>query len=54
MQTKEMIEKALALVDTAKSEYSGMTYEQGIEEALMWVLEEMENDEFSFMPNESA
>ena len=30
------------------SKFFGMTYEQGIEEALRWVLEEMPNEEFEY------
>ena len=30
------------------SEYPGMTYEQGVEEALMWVLEQIDDSEFIY------
>lgn len=43
MKNEDEIRKAV--VDTVRSKYPGMTYEQGIEAALRWVLEEMEEEE---------
>ena len=47
MKTKQEIEKLLENFDSQRSQYPGMTYEQGIEEALQWVLGEITDDEFS-------
>lgn len=46
MKTKKEIEFAREKLENMK-DYSGMTYKQGIEEALSWVLCEIEDDEFS-------
>ena len=48
MQTKEIIERALARVDAHKSKFPGMTYEQGVDEALQWVLGDLLDDEFPY------
>jgi hypothetical protein len=51
MKTKEEIEKVLSkMPSTGTTKFSGMTYEQGIEEALLWALGEMSNDEFEYAP----
>ena len=47
MKTKQEIEKILSNFDDTKNEYTGMTYEQGISEALEWVIGELADDEFS-------
>lgn len=50
MKTKGEIEGALVGVadaDTQGSKYPGMTYEQGIAEALRWVLGDIPDEEFS-------
>ena len=47
MKTKQEIEQALYNFDEQKSKYPGMTYEQGIAEALQWVIEENSDEEFS-------
>ena len=49
MKTKQEIEKLLQDFDSQKSQYPGMTYEQGIEEALSWVIGDIEDDEFTPM-----
>lgn len=46
MKTDEQIERALRNVCTEGTQYAGMTYEEGIEEALRWVLGEI--DEFEY------
>lgn len=48
MKTAEQIERALRNVPTEGTEYAGMTYEQGVEEALQWVLGEISDDEFEY------
>ncbi len=49
MKTKLEIEKILEnLPADGISKFFGMTYEQGIEETLRWVLEEMPDDEFEY------
>lgn len=48
MRSKKEVEEALSNVDTEVSEYPGMTYEQGVEETLLWVLGEIESNEFEF------
>jgi len=47
VKTEKEIEKVLAAFDSQKSQYPGMTYEQGIEEALQWVLGEITDEEFA-------
>lgn len=46
MRTQAQIEKVIDKFDSQEDNFSGMTYEQGIEEALLWVLEEISNEEF--------
>jgi len=47
MKGEVEIELALRNLDTERTKYPGMTYEQGIEESLRWVLGEIPDDEFS-------
>ena len=47
MKTTDQIERALKNIDTSNSKYHGMSYEQGLEEALLWVLGELADDEFA-------
>jgi hypothetical protein len=47
MKTEVEIQGVLDDLDTEKTKYAAMTYEQGIEEALMWVLEQLSDEEFS-------
>ena len=48
MKTENEINQVLLRVDTAsKSKFPAMTYEQGVEEALQWVLGEIPDNEFS-------
>lgn len=48
MKSAQEIDKALTKVDSESSKYPAMTYEQGIEEALMWVLEHIPDVEFEY------
>jgi len=49
MKAKDEIEKALLRVDAAaRSKFPGMTYEQGVEEALQWAIGEISDDEFGY------
>jgi hypothetical protein len=50
MKTAEEIEKVLNNLERNMSRYPGMTYEQGIEEALLWTLGEIGNEEFDYYP----
>jgi hypothetical protein len=48
-KAKDEIERALNNVDTScQTKYPGMTYEQGVEEALTWCLGELEDGEFEY------
>lgn len=47
MKTEKQVNDILINFDSSKSKYRSMTYEQGIEEALQWVLGEIDDDEFS-------
>jgi len=47
MKTEAEIEEKLVDIDTSSpTKYFNMTYEQGVEEALMWVLEQIDDEEF--------
>mgnify|MGYP001237715635 CR=1 FL=1 len=46
MKTQEQIEEKMAELDDQGTRYPGMTYEQGVDEALRWVLEEIADEEF--------
>ena len=49
MRTSEEIENVLnRLPGDERTNYPAMTYEQGVEEALLWVVEEIPNEEFEF------
>lgn len=53
MQNREDVEAALGRVDTyAASKYPGMSYEQGVAEALEWVLGDIPNEEFTYGQDE--
>ena len=47
MKTKQEIERSLANIEELTSSYTGMTYKDGLEEALLWVLGEISDEEFS-------
>ena len=46
MKSKKEIEQVLKNLPPEGSRYYSMTYEQGIDEALRWVLEELEDVDF--------
>lgn len=49
MKDEQQIEEVLRKVDsTGGTKYPGMTYEEGVEEALRWVLGEIPDDEFEY------
>lgn len=48
VKSEKEIDEALGRVDTAKNNYPGMTYENGVEEALQWALGEISDEEFEF------
>lgn len=48
MKAREDIQAAWMEVDPHAGEYPGMSYEQGVEEALMWVLGELTDEEFIY------
>jgi hypothetical protein len=53
MRRDKEIQAALSNVDAVgQSRYAGMTYEQGIDEALRWVLEEISNEDFEYAEKE--
>jgi hypothetical protein len=50
-KSRDEIERVLmSLPGGGDTKYPGMNYEQGIEEALMWVLGDIGGDEFSYAP----
>jgi hypothetical protein len=46
------IEEIMAVLDKLPQDtkYPGMTYEAGIEEVLLWIIEEIPDEEFSYAP----
>ena len=48
MKDKTEIEDALGNVYTHESNYPAMTYENGVDEALSWVLENIPDEEFEY------
>ena len=49
MKTEKEVDAVLSKITTIGfSEYPNMTYEQGVENALLWVLEILGDDEFEF------
>jgi hypothetical protein len=48
MKSPAAVADALGKVDTSSTQFAGMTYEQGVEEALMWVLGELEDEDFEY------
>ncbi len=48
MKSKKEIEQVLKYLPPEGSRYYSMTYEQGIDEALRWVLEEIEDADFEY------
>jgi hypothetical protein len=47
MKTKEEIREVTDKFDDYANDFPGMTYEQGVKEALEWVLGDIEDSEFS-------
>jgi hypothetical protein len=47
MKSPQEVAKVLGEFDASESNFQGMTYEQGVEEALMWVMEEIPDEDFS-------
>lgn len=47
MKTFEEIQTFLDKFDAQQNRYKGMTYEQGVEESLMWVLQELYDSDFA-------
>jgi hypothetical protein len=47
VKTEEEVKKILKLIDAESNPFPGMTYIQGIEEALLWVVEDIEDEDFS-------
>jgi len=41
------INKVLDNIDTSRTKYPAMTYEQGVEEALMWIVDDIPDEEFA-------
>ncbi len=49
MRSKKEIQAVIhTILSDTKTPLFGMTYEAGVEEALNWVLEELDNDEFYY------
>lgn len=48
MKTKEEIDQALRNVNTEEPQYFGMSYEEGVREALQWVLGEVSDADFEY------
>lgn len=48
---EKKIEEVINKLDTSSgTKFPGMTYEEGVDEALRWVLGEIPDDEFEFAP----
>ena len=47
MKTREEIDKAIGNVPDV-TQYPGMSYEEGVSEALRWVLGEVPDEEFEY------
>ena len=47
-KTESEITEAANKVDTDETNYPAMSYENGVEEALMWVLGEVSDEEFEY------
>lgn len=48
MKTSEEIQEAMDKINTSETKYPGMTYEEGVEESLMWVLNQITDDQFEY------
>ena len=47
MKRKDEIEKFLDKFDATTNKYPGMSYEEGVEEALRWVIGEVSDEDFA-------
>ena len=52
MKTKQEIDNAIRNVDTMGTNYFGQRYEDGIREALQWVLGEISDEDFEYAQGE--
>lgn len=56
MKSREKIEDVLARVskqlESGSSRYGGMSYEDGVDEALRWVIDENDSDEWPFVDDD--
>ena len=50
MRTEEEIEDVLDTIYPDENSYPNLTYENGIEEALLWVIGDIPNEDFEFTP----
>jgi hypothetical protein len=48
MKSESEIRTILVQLDTNENKYKGVTYEQGIEVALLWVIQELSDEEFEY------
>ena len=48
MKTQTEIERSMNHPDLFKSEYPGMSYEEGVKEALEWVVGQISDDEWEY------
>jgi hypothetical protein len=48
MKSESEIRSILVQLDTNGDKYKGMTYEQGIEAALLWIIQELSDEEFEY------
>jgi len=52
MKTEQEIDKAIRNLETMKTNYFGQSYEDGIREALQWVLGEISDEDFEYAQGE--
>lgn len=50
MKDEDDIRTAIDNVRDSGNQYHGMTYEQGVSEALEWVLGDVDDDDFGYLP----
>ena len=51
MKTQNEVEKALEKFFEMNTNYHGMTYEEGVRNALDWVLENVADEDFDYAEN---
>ena len=49
IRSADEIQNVLDNLPPEGTKFSSMTYEQGIEEALLWILGDISNDEFEYV-----